>query len=230
MNRVDSGTTTMLFRDRLDAGQALAERLAAYRDRPDVVVLGLPRGGVPVAFEVAWTLHAPLDVFIVRKLGVPGREELAMGAIASGGVIVQNDVVDALGIPEDVVNEVIARERAELERRERLFRGDRPAPAVAGRIVILVDDGVATGASMRAAIAALRRRQAGRIVAAVPVGAAEICAALRSEADEAVCAETPQPFYSVGIWYDDFSQTTDDQVREMLERAAAGQTAVHQQV
>jgi putative phosphoribosyl transferase len=211
----------MLFQDRCEAGQILASRLLRYADRPGVLVLALPRGGVPVGFEVARALRVPLDVFLVRKLGVPGRRELAMGAIASGGAVVLNDIVDALGITVDELAETIARERAELERREHLYRGDRPPPAVHGRTVILVDDGAATGASMRVAAAALRRLEPGRLVVALPVGTADACASFASEVDEAVCAETPEPFYSVGLWYSDFSQVTDDEVRALLDRAAA---------
>jgi putative phosphoribosyl transferase len=218
----------MLFRDRRDAGQVLADRLASYADRSDVLVLALPRGGVPVAFEVARRLHAPLDVFLVRKLGAPGRRELAMGAIASGGAIVLNDVVDALGVSRDQLAGTLSRERTELERREHLYRGDRPAPNVRGRTIILVDDGAATGSSMRAAIAALQRHGVGRIVAAVPVGAPRTCAELQAEADEAVCAEMPEPFYSVGLWYDDFSQTTDEEVRDLLDQATREHASVYQ--
>jgi putative phosphoribosyl transferase len=217
----------MLFHDRADAGRQLAAKLMRYAGRPDVLVLGLPRGGVPVACEVARALHAPLDVFLVRKLGLPGREELAMGAIATGGVRVLNeDLVRALQVPREEIDRVAAREERELERRERLYRGDRPPPAVRGRTVILIDDGLATGSSMRAAVAALRRLQPARIVVAVPVGAAETCADFQEEADEAVCARTPEPFYAVGLWYEDFSQTTDEEVRELLEQAADQTTPV----
>jgi predicted phosphoribosyltransferase len=202
------------------AGRELAARLRGYAGRNDVVVLALPRGGVPVAFEVARELGAPLDVFLVRKLGVPGHPELAMGAIASGGVrVVNHDVVSALRIPDEVIEAVASRELAELARREQLYRGDRPAPDVSGLTVILVDDGLATGSTMRAAIEALRQRGAARIVAAVPVGAPETCEEMNRVADEAVCARTPDPFYSVGLWYDDFSQTSDEEVRELLARA-----------
>jgi putative phosphoribosyl transferase len=208
------------FRDRTEAGQLLAEQLTAYAGRPDVLVLALPRGGVPVASEVARALGAPLDVFVVRKLGVPGHEELAMGAIASGGVCMLNDdVVQALRIPRRVIEAVAARELRELERRERAYRGDRPAPEVRGRTVILVDDGLATGSTMRAAVAALRRLGPARIVVAVPTAAPATCEEFRHEADECVCDITPDPFYAVGLWYEDFSQTTDDEVRELLERA-----------
>jgi putative phosphoribosyl transferase len=210
----------MRFQDRTEAGQELAKHLAPYADRHDVLVLALPRGGVPVAYEVARALHAPLDVFLVRKLGVPGHEELAMGAIASGGVrVVNRDVIGALGIPETIVDMVAERAEEELRRRERLYRDDRPAPEVRGRTVILVDDGLATGSTMRAAVAALRRQEPAHVIVAVPVGAAETCAELSDEA-EVVCARTPEPFLAVGLWYDDFTQTSDDEVRELLERAA----------
>lgn len=212
----------MLFRDRADAGRQLATKLRRYAERADVLVLALPRGGVPVAFEVARALHAPLDVFLVRKLGVPGHEELAMGAIASGGVRVLNEeVVRGLDIPDEVIDSVAAEEHRELERREHMYRNDRPAPAVHDKTVILVDDGLATGSTMRAAVTALRRQGAGRIVVAVPVGAPDTCADMNLEADEALCAATPKPFYSVGLWYHDFSQTTDEEVRDLLEQAAA---------
>ena len=206
------------FRDRHEAGRALAARLSHHAGDPRVVVLGLPRGGVPVAAEVAAALGAPLDVFLVRKLGVPGQEELAMGAIASGGVQVLNrSVVDRLGISSDDIAAVARSEARVLEQRERLYRGDRPPADVSGATVILVDDGLATGASMRAAVAALRRRDPACLVVAVPVAAAETCDAMGGVADEVVCAFTPEPFFAVGIWYDDFSQTTDDEVRALLE-------------
>ena len=209
------------FRDRRDAGRLLAARLAAYAKRPDVLVLALPRGGVPVAFEVAQALGAPLDVFLVRKLGVPGYEELAMGAVATGGVRVLNDaIVGGLGIPARVIDAVAAREQEELARRERLYRGDRPPPDVRGRTVILVDDGLATGATMQTAVKALRAQQPGRVVVAVPIASPETCDALSGEVDDIVCAVTPEPFYAVGAWYEDFSQTTDDEVRELLARSA----------
>ena len=210
----------MIFRNRTDAGQRLAEKLEHYAGQPDVIVLALPRGGVPVGYEVARTLGAPLDVFLVRKLGVPGREELAMGAIASGGVRVLNeDVVSELGIPEHWVDQVAARELDELRRREAAYRNGRSAPDVRGKTIILVDDGLATGASMRAAVAALRKLGPARIVVAVPVGAAQTCDEFRDVADEVICAETPDPFYAVGSWYADFDQTTDDEVHELLARA-----------
>jgi predicted phosphoribosyltransferase len=207
------------FRNRTDAGRQLAEKLAAYANRPGVLVLALPRGGAPVGFEVARALGAPLDVFLVRKLGVPGYEELAMGAVATGGVRVLNDeIVRGLGISEHEIDAAAARELQELARRQRLYRGDRPLPDVAGRTVILVDDGLATGATMRAAIQALRQQQPARIVVAVPTASPDTCEALKAEADDVVCAMTPEPFLAVGHWYEDFTQTTDDEVRELLAR------------
>jgi putative phosphoribosyl transferase len=209
------------FRDRIDAGQQLATQLHAYANHPDVLVLALPRGGVPVAFEVAQALNAPLDIFLVRKLGLPGQEELAMGAIASGGVIVVNsEVVDTLRIPDRIIHQIAAQEQRELERRERLYRGDRPPPDVHGKTTILVDDGMATGSTMRAAAAALREQKPDRIVVAVPAAAPETCKVFRDTVDEIVCAITPDPFYAIGLWYEDFSQTTDDEVRDFLARAA----------
>jgi putative phosphoribosyl transferase len=215
------------FRDRSDAGRQLAAQLATYADRSDVVVLALPRGGVPVAFEIARALDAPLDIFLVRKLGLPGQEELAMGAIASGGVTVLNsEVVDTLRIPDRVIDEVAAQEQRELERRERLYRDDRPLLDVRGKTVLLVDDGLATGTSMRAAAAALREQMPDRVVVAVPIAAPETCAAFRDIVDEIVCAITPDPFYAVGLWFEDFSQTSDDEVRDLLARAAQDQLAL----
>jgi len=210
----------MLFQNRTDAGRKLATKLLAYRDQPDVIVLGLPRGGVPVAYEVAQALHAPLDVFLVRKLGVPGHEELAMGAIASGGVRVLNDnVMQILPIPQRVIDAVAAEETRELERRERLYRGNRPPPDVRGRTVILIDDGLATGSTMRAAVKALRQLHPAKIIVAVPVGARQTYAEFQDEADEAICATTPEPFYAVGYWYADFEPTSDDEVRALLGQA-----------
>ena len=207
------------FRDRADAGRALAALLDRYRGRPDVVVLGLPRGGVPVAAEVASALGAPLDVFLVRKLGVPGHAELAMGAIATGGVrVVNQSVVDALDIPPAVIDEVAAREGAELGRRQRLYRGDRRPPEVAGRVVIVVDDGLATGSTMRAAVAAVRAQGPTGVVVAVPVGAAATCRALEADADEVVCARAPAAFRAVGEWYDDFLPTGDGEILAALGR------------
>jgi putative phosphoribosyl transferase len=211
----------MAFRDRTEAGALLAAHLSQYRDDANVVVLGLPRGGVPVAYEVAKALHAPLDVFIVRKLGLPGQEELAMGAIATGGVIVLNDeVVRGLDVSQQVLDSAIASEQRELDRREHEYRDGRPALSVEGRTVIIVDDGLATGSTMRAAVRALRRLKPARIVVAVPVGARSTCTQLRSDADEVVCAEAPEHFYAVGLWYHDFSQTTDQEVKQLLADAA----------
>jgi predicted phosphoribosyltransferase len=210
----------MLFADRHDAGRQLARRLGIYARRRDVLVFGLPRGGVPVAYEVARALEAPLDVFIVRKLGVPGHEELAMGAIATGGVRTLNQlVVNELQIPPAVIEQVAAREGEELARREQLYRGTRPPPDVRGCTVILVDDGLATGSTMRAAIAALRQQEPARIVVAVPIAARETCAAFHGEVEEIVCAATPQPFYAVGQWYEDFRPTGDDEVSALLAAA-----------
>jgi putative phosphoribosyl transferase len=209
------------FRDRSEAGRLLAAQLKHFAGRSDVLVLALPRGGVPVAFEIARELHAPMDVFLVRKLGLPQRAELAMGAIATGGVRILNDeVVSALNIPMETIDAVAAEEQRELKRRERLYRDDLPAPRVHGRIVLLVDDGLATGSTMRAAVAALRRQQPSRIVVAVPVGAADTCDELRGVADEVVCLRTPDPFFAVGLWYADFSQITDEEVRRLLAQAA----------
>ena len=211
----------MLFHDRFSAGQILAKRLAHYRHRPDVLVLALPRGGVPVAFEVAKLLDAPMDVFLVRKLGVPGHEELAMGAVASGGIRTLNrDVVEPLHIPQHLIDRVAQREQLELERQQRAYRHGRVEPSIADRIVILVDDGLATGSTMRAAVQAVRQQRPKRIVVAVPVGAAESCAELRAEADEVVCAICPRHFTSVGTWYEDFQQTPDVTVQTLLDYAS----------
>jgi putative phosphoribosyl transferase len=216
----------MKFRNREQAGQLLADKLMAYANRTDVLILALPRGGVPVAFEVAQALNAPLDIFVVRKLGLPGHEELAMGALASGNVRVLNDdVVNRMHIPEKVINAVAAQEQRELERRERLYRNDRPPFSVQGRTVILIDDGLATGSTMRAAVAALRRQNPAALVVAVPVAAPETCQEFKSEVDEIICAYTPEPFYAVGLWYEDFSQTGDDEVRDLLARAAPASPA-----
>jgi putative phosphoribosyl transferase len=213
------------FADRYEAGRRLAEALGAYAGRSDVLVIALPRGGVPVGYEVARALGAPLDVMQVRKLGVPGHEELAMGAIASGGVrIVSENVVEALGIPDRVIATVAAAEAQELERRERIYREGRRFPEVRGRTVILVDDGLATGSTMRAAAAALRSLGAERLVAAVPVAPKESCDAVREVVDEVVCTSTPERFMAVGEWYEDFSQTTDEEVSELLRR---GRGEVH---
>jgi putative phosphoribosyl transferase len=209
------------FANRREAGEKLATKLMTYVGRPDVLVLALPRGGVPVAYEVARALHAPLDVFIVRKLGLPGHEELAMGAIATGGVRVLNkEVMNYIDLPDEVIEAVATREQEELERRERLYRGGRPPPEVLGRTIILIDDGLATGSTMRAAATALRQMQPAKIIVAVPVAAPETCDEFRAEVDQVVCAVTPDPFMAVGVWYSDFSQTSDEEVRELLERAA----------
>lgn len=212
----------MLFQDRFEAGRLLASKLRHLANRPDVVVLALPRGGVPVGYEVAKALNASLDVFVVRKLGVPGYPELAMGAIASGGVRVLNeDIVRRLGIPVYMIEKIIAEEEKELERRERDYRGDRPPIDVKGRTVVLVDDGLATGSSMRVAALALRNKGPREIIVAVPVAAAATCAEFESEVDQVVCAVTPEPFWAVGQWYKDFSQTTDAEVRDLLRRASS---------
>ena len=209
------------FPDRIEAGRLLAEELEKYADRDDVIVLGLPRGGVPVANEVAKHLHAPLDVFIVRKLGVPGFEELAAGAIASGGVRVLNeDVIRAIPHADQAIEAVTARETTELQRREQIYREGRPAPDLRDRIAILVDDGLATGATMRAAVKALRQRGAAKIVVAVPVGPPDTCHEIEEQADETVCLSMPEFFQAVGQYYEDFSQTTDEDVRQLLTSAA----------
>lgn len=208
------------FRDRSEAGRILARLLTDYANRDDVVVLGLPRGGVPVAYELAKELAAPLEVFVVRKVGVPGHEELAMGAIASGGVLVlDRRLLEALGISDAQVGRIVAAESRELERREAAYRGDRPPLDLEGKTAILVDDGLATGATMQAAAQAVRRLNPAQIVVAVPVAAAETCADLRDDVDDVVCAATPSPFYAVGLWYENFTQTSDEEVRELLARA-----------
>jgi putative phosphoribosyl transferase len=208
------------FKDRMDAGRVLARKLSAYTGQTDVIILALPRGGVPVAYEVALALNAPLDIFLVRKLGLPGREELAVGAIASRGVRVLNhDIIRVLNVPEEVINIVAQRELLELQRREQRYRGGRPPPNVHGRKVILIDDGLATGASMRAAVVGIRAQDPGRIIIAVPVASQELCDAFEFEVDEMVCAMTPDPFLGVSRWYEDFSQTTDEEVQLFLEQA-----------
>ncbi len=210
----------MIFRDRTEAGKYLATKLLSYKDRPDVLVLALPRGGVPVAFEVAQALRVPLDIFLVRKLGVPGHEELAMGAISTGGVRVLNeDTVEYLRIPEHIIDSIAAEELKELKRRELAYRGNRPEPDVKGKTVILIDDGLATGSTIRAAAQALRQQQPARTIVAVPVSAPETCDEYRIGVDEIICAVTPEPFFGVGMWYLDFSQTTDEEVRDLLARA-----------
>jgi putative phosphoribosyl transferase len=208
------------FKDRHDAGRQLAAHLREYASHPNVLVLALPRGGVPVAYEVARELRAPLDVFLVRKLGVPGHEELAMGAIASGGTrVVNRQVVRMTGTDDTTIARVAAEEQRELERRERAYRGDRPILNVEGYTVILVDDGLATGSTMRAAAFALKEQQPARLIVAVPVAARETCDEFRGEVDSVICALTPEPFHAVGLWYEDFSQITDDEVRRLLEEA-----------
>ncbi len=209
-----------IFRNRSDAGRRLGLELAKREFAATPVVLALPRGGVPVGFEIAEQLHAPLDIFVVRKLGIPDDEELAMGAIASGGVRVLNErLVEHLRIPDDVIEEVTAREQVELARREQVYRGERPMIMVTSRPAILVDDGLATGATVRAAIAGLRQREPASVTVALPVGPREACDELRGEADEVICLVNPQPFSSVGLWYDDFAQISDEQVRDLLEKS-----------
>ncbi|MGV2829528.1 phosphoribosyltransferase [Myxosarcina sp. GI1(2024)] len=215
----------MLFQDRTEAGQRLAEKLKAYANRQDVLVLGLPRGGVPVAYEVAKSLNVPLDVFLVRKLGVPGQKELAMGAIASGGIrILNREIVETLHISEETIARVAAQEQRELERREYTYRGDRPPLDLRERTIVLVDDGLATGATMHVAAVAIRKLHPKQIIAAVPVSAPETCDETKVEVDEIICAETPRPFYAVGLWYKKFSQTTDAEVRDLLQRAGNRET------
>jgi putative phosphoribosyl transferase len=212
--------TNARFRNRHEAGQRLAAELGTYVRRPGVFVLALPRGGVPVAAEVARVLDAPLDVFLVRKVGLPGHEEFAMGAIASGGtVMINEDVTHTYRVDEQAIAAMVEREQRELERRERRYRGDRPHPDLRDRTVILVDDGLATGSSMRAAVEAVRRHQPREVVVAVPVAPRETCEAFAAVVDRVVCAATPEPFHAVGLWYDDFSQTTDDEVNEILDRS-----------
>jgi putative phosphoribosyl transferase len=209
----------MIFRDRSEAGGVLAARLDSYRNKPNTVVLALPRGGVPVAYEIGRRLGLPVDVFVVRKLGVPGQEELAMGAVASGGVrYINEDVTSQFGIPEQTIDAVSRREEREIETRELLYRSDRPPLNVRGKTVILVDDGLATGSTMLAAIAALRQNRPERIIVAVPLGARETCAKVSRMVDEIVCAAMPEPFHAVGQWYVRFPQTTDEEVRDLLSR------------
>jgi predicted phosphoribosyltransferase len=222
-------SSTPRFADRTDAGKKLARALGAYAGKPDLLVLGVPRGGVPVAFAVARTLRAPLDVFVVRKLGVPSQEELAMGAVAPGGVTVLNhDIIEAMHVEPEAIDEAARRERAEIGRRERAYRGDTPALVARGKIAILVDDGLATGSSMRAGVLALRQQDPARVVVAVPVASPDTCDELRALADDVVCARTPQPFHAVGFWYEDFPQTTDDEVRAILALAAVDRRAAEE--
>ena len=211
-----------LFKNRREAGRFLAQALQSYQHQSGLLILALPRGGVPVGYEVAHALGAPLDVFLVRKLGVPGYEELAMGAVASSGIVVRNhDVLNQFRIPEAEFQRVLREEIQELERRERAYRGSRPPPEIEGRTAILVDDGLATGFSMRAAVAALRQKHPRSLIVAVPVAAPETCAALSREADNVICAATPQPFHAVGLWYRDFEPTSDDEVQELLALPAS---------
>lgn len=213
---------TPYFLDRHDAGRRLADELFQYANRPNLLVLGLPRGGVPVAYEVARALHAPLDVFIVRKLGFPGHPELAMGAIASGGVrILHRRLIEIYEIPDDDIDRITAAEQRELDRREKSYRDERPSPDVRDHTVILIDDGLATGLTMRAAVQALRQESARKVVVAVPIAPPDTCDAMRQEVDDIICVITPEPFLAVGIWYADFSETSDEEVRELLTRAAA---------
>lgn len=215
----------MLIRDRAEAGQILAAKLKHYAKRPDVIILALPRGGVPVAYQVAAILDLPLDIFLVRKLGVPGQEELAMGAIASRGVRVLNhDVIEALRIPESIIQAVAEKEQLELERREKFYKQDDPPFDVTNKTVILIDDGLATGATMKAAAEALKQQKVNKIVIAVPVAAESTCRELSELVDEIVCALTPEPFYGVGYWYDDFSQTSDAEVIGLLKKIHHGAT------
>jgi len=209
------------FSDRRDAGRVLAQKLSVYKDQTNIIVLGLPRGGVPVAYEVALALNLPLDIFLVRKLGLPGREELAIGAIASGGVQVLNhDIIQALKIPEQVINSVVRKELQELERRENSYRGEEgSAPEIHDRGLILIDDGLATGASMRAAVIGVRAQHPARIIIAVPAASRKLCDAFQFEVDEMVCGMTPEPFDGLSRWYEDFSQTTDEDVRMFLKEA-----------
>ena len=214
------------LRDRHHAGQVLAQALEHYRGAPDLLVLALPRGGVAVGFEVAHALNAPLDVFVVRKLGYPGHEEYAMGAIASGGILVLNPLPGS-AVSSEMMDNVIAREQEELLRRERLYRGGQPALSIAGRTVIVVDDGLATGSTMKAALRALKQRHPARLVGAAPVGAEDTCRGLAGEADEIVCAAMPRPFRAVGQWYADFPQADDEEVHELLAQARREHAPVH---
>jgi putative phosphoribosyl transferase len=226
---VDTEDTTKLrgFRNRTEAGILLAKSLAAYADRPDVLILALPRGGVPVGFEIAKALHTPLDVVVVRKLGVPGQEELAMGAIATGGMQVLNTlVVRSLGISKREIELVAAKERLELERRERLYRGGRAAPDIRGRTVILVDDGIATGTTMRVAIAAVKRQHPSRLILAVPVAPLSTCEEMKGAVEEFVCLLSPEDFTAISLWYQEFAQTLDEEVCDLLGQADRMQSAV----
>jgi putative phosphoribosyl transferase len=217
---------TERFEDRRDAGEQLASQLESYAHKTDAIVLALPRGGVPVGYAVAKALGVPLDVMLVRKLGVPGHEELAMGAVAAGGrMVLANDVVRMAGIPDNIIQAAARRELAEIERREKLYRSGRPPLQLQDRVVILVDDGLATGSTMLAAVQAARVEHPAKIVAAVPVGAPDTCLKLGSEADEVICLRTPEPFYAVGLWYRDFAQTSDEEVIRLLDEASHDQAA-----
>lgn len=219
----------MIFGDRVDAGRRLAEKLRAYANREDVVVLGIPRGGVPVAFEVAAALNAPLDVFLSRKLGVPGQEELAFGAVATGGVrVLDQELIEAVGISKQEIEQITQKVRAELERRERVYRGARPPFNLEGKVAILIDDGIATGSSMRAAINALRQLKPARVVVAVPVAPLSTCNRLKSDVDELICVHMPESFYAIGQFYADFSQVADEEVTNLIHRAE--QRAIHKGV
>jgi len=216
------------FVNRKEAGEILSEALSGYAGKSGILVLALPRGGVPVAYEVAKALSAPLDLWLVRKLGVPGQEELAMGAIAGKNTLVLNDdIIAALNISQPTIDSIIAREQAELERRNKHYRHGKPPPDVEGNTILIIDDGLATGATMRAAIASLRQAAAARVIAAVPVGAMSTCRKIGQEADELVCLHTPEPFYGVGQWYSDFSQTSDEEVLALLARAATNSGGAH---
>lgn len=218
----------MLFKDRNEAGRFLAQKLKHYEANPDALLLALPRGGIPVAYEIALALNLPLDVFVVRKLGIPGHEELAMGAIASGGVRVLNrSIIEQAGIPDETIAAVAAQEQRELERREKLYRQDHEPIQVSGKIVILIDDGLATGATMRAAAIALKERKAKSVVIAVPVAAPSTCEEFRLEVDEIICAQTPEPFWGVGYWYEDFAQNTDEEVIDLLQKARVARQVTH---
>jgi putative phosphoribosyl transferase len=228
MKRAKEGKMVIRFRDRTEAGRLLAGLLLGYANRPDVLVLALPRGGVPVAFEVAYTLNAPLDLFLVRKLGVPEQKELAMGAIASGGGLFLNkELIELLRIPGELLNKVVEEEQKELDRRERLYRCNKPAPDLRNKTVILIDDGIATGSTILAAINAIRQYQPARIVVAVPTASISACNAIKPKVDELVCIMTPEPFSAVGLWYQDFYQTTDEDVRNLLEKATQRVSAAH---
>jgi putative phosphoribosyl transferase len=207
------------FKNRMQAGMLLARQLMPYARRPDVIVLALPRGGVPLGFMVAQALNVPLDVLLVRKLGLPGHSEYAIGAISTDQSLLQTDIIKALGVPMEAIEAVAARERKEMERREALYRGDRPPLQLRDKVVILVDDGLATGSTMRVAIQTVRKAQPAKVIVAVPVSAPEACRELAAEADEMVCLSTPQPFYAVGQWYEDFGQTSDEEVTSLLEEA-----------